>query len=47
MTLERDYSRTEVAEALGMSPRTVARDWAMARAWLYGELERDLRGGAS
>ena len=32
----------ETAEALGMSPRTVARDWAMARAWLYGELNRDL-----
>ena len=32
----------ETAEALGTSPRTVARDWAMARAWLYGELNRDL-----
>lgn len=28
----------EVAEALGMSARTVLRDWAFARAWLYGEL---------
>lgn len=34
----------ETAEALGMSPRTVARDWAMARTWLYGELKRDLLG---
>jgi len=32
----------ETAEALGISPRTVARDWAAARAWLYGELKRDL-----
>lgn len=32
----------ETAEALGTSPRTVARDWATARAWLYGELKRDL-----
>ena len=31
----------ETAEALGISPRTVARDWAMARTWLYGELKRD------
>ncbi|MFN8586852.1 MAG: ECF-type sigma factor [Candidatus Eisenbacteria bacterium] len=28
----------EVAELLGASPRTVLRDWAFARAWLYGEL---------
>ena len=32
----------ETAEALGISARTVARDWAMARTWLYGELKRDL-----
>ncbi|NNF57575.1 MAG: sigma-70 family RNA polymerase sigma factor [Rhodothermaceae bacterium] len=32
----------ETADALGVSPRTVARDWSMARAWLYGELKRDL-----
>ncbi len=30
----------EVAETLGLSPRTVLRDWAFARAWLYGELTR-------
>jgi RNA polymerase sigma factor (TIGR02999 family) len=29
----------ETAEALGVSPRTVKRDWGMARAWLYGELK--------
>ena len=28
----------ETAEALGISPRTVKRDWAMAKAWLHGEL---------
>jgi RNA polymerase sigma factor (TIGR02999 family) len=28
----------ETAEALGISPRTVKRDWAMAKAWLRSEL---------
>ena len=28
----------ETAEALGISPRTVKRDWAMALAWLRAEL---------
>jgi len=28
----------ETAEVLGISPRTVKRDWAVARAWLHGEL---------
>ena len=28
----------ETAEALGISPATVKRDWAMARAWLKREL---------
>ena len=28
----------EVAEALGISPATVKREWAVARAWLYREL---------
>ena len=31
----------ETAEALGISPITVKRDWNLARAWLYGELERN------
>jgi len=30
----------EVAEILGSSPRTVARHWALAKAWLYGEMAR-------
>ena len=33
----------ETAEVLGVSPRTVKRDWAAARAWLMGELQH---GGA-
>jgi RNA polymerase sigma factor (TIGR02999 family) len=33
----------ETAEVLGVSPKTVKRDWAAARAWLMGELQH---GGA-
>ncbi len=29
-----------VAETLGISPRTVDHDWAMARAWLHRELSK-------
>ncbi len=32
----------ETAELLGMSPRTVAREWSLARAWLLGELDKQL-----
>jgi RNA polymerase sigma factor (TIGR02999 family) len=28
----------EIAEVLGVAVRTVRRDWQMAKAWLYGEL---------
>jgi len=28
----------ETAEVLGISPKTVKRDWAVARAWLYGNV---------
>lgn len=31
----------ETAEALSTSPATVKRDWAVARAWLHRELERE------
>ena len=31
-------SEAETAEALGVSQRTVSRDWTMARGWLYQEL---------
>jgi RNA polymerase sigma factor (TIGR02999 family) len=30
----------EVAEVLGIGIRTVSREWNLARAWLYGELNR-------
>ncbi len=33
-------SEEETAEALTVSPRTVRRDWSLARAWLYRELNR-------
>lgn len=32
----------ETAEALGISPATVKRGWAMAQAWLHRELAREL-----
>jgi RNA polymerase sigma factor (TIGR02999 family) len=34
------YSESQAAEALGISERTVQRDWAVARAWLKKELGR-------
>ena len=30
----------EIAEALSVSPTTVKRDWSLAKAWLYRELEK-------
>ena len=29
----------ETAEVLGVSPNTVMRDWALAKAWLYNEIK--------
>ena len=29
----------ETAELLEISPKTVKRDWSMAKAWLHGELK--------
>jgi len=29
----------EAAEVLGISPKTVKRDWTVAKAWLHGELK--------
>lgn len=37
---------TEIAAALGVSERTVRRDWVKARAWLYRQLYPDPPGGA-
>lgn len=34
-------TEAETAEVLGISPRTVKRDWTVARAWLFKELSRD------
>jgi RNA polymerase sigma-70 factor (ECF subfamily) len=30
----------EAADVLGVSPKTVKRDWSMAKAWLHGDLKR-------
>ncbi len=35
----------QTAEALGVSARTVKRDWAFARAWLHGTLQGEMQGG--
>jgi RNA polymerase sigma-70 factor (ECF subfamily) len=35
-----DMTFEEIGGALGISCRTVKRDWSMARAWLRGELSR-------
>jgi DNA-directed RNA polymerase specialized sigma subunit len=35
-------TEAETAEALGVSQRTVARDWLMARGWLFRELQNDV-----
>jgi RNA polymerase sigma factor (TIGR02999 family) len=34
-------SEEETARALGISQRTVSRDWSMAKGWLHGELRDD------
>lgn len=31
----------ETAEVLGVSPRTIAREWRLAQAWLYRELSKE------
>jgi RNA polymerase sigma-70 factor, ECF subfamily len=31
----------ETAHVVGRSPRTVKREWSLAKAWLYRELQRD------
>ena len=35
----------ETAEALNVSPRTVMREWSLARNWLYRELSKGKEGG--
>jgi RNA polymerase sigma factor (TIGR02999 family) len=36
-------SEEEAGEALGISSRTVKRDWRVAKAWLYKELGKELK----
>jgi RNA polymerase sigma-70 factor, ECF subfamily len=36
----------EAAEVLGVSPKTVKRDWSVAKAWLHGELKAAYGVGA-
>jgi RNA polymerase sigma factor (TIGR02999 family) len=38
------YTDDETAEALGLTDRTVRRDWVKARAWLRRELSESLQG---
>ena len=38
------FSVEETAEALGVSARTVAKDWNTARAWLWSELRKPVPG---
>jgi RNA polymerase sigma factor (TIGR02999 family) len=40
------YTDDETAEALGLTDRTVRRDWVKARAWLRRELSGRVEGGA-
>ncbi len=35
------FDDAQTAEAMGVTTRTVRRDWAKARAWLYSELGED------
>jgi len=35
-------SEEETARALGVSQRTVSRDWSVAKGWLHGELRDDV-----
>jgi DNA-directed RNA polymerase specialized sigma24 family protein len=37
----------EVAQVLGISGRTVKRDWQFAQTWLYGHLESAYAAGKS
>ncbi|HEV2691122.1 MAG TPA: ECF-type sigma factor, partial [Bryobacteraceae bacterium] len=37
----------ESAEALGVSPKTVHRDWITAKAWLFDQLNRTENGAGA
>jgi DNA-directed RNA polymerase specialized sigma24 family protein len=34
----------EIAEVIDVSPRTVEREWTMARAWLFASLNKTTQG---
>jgi RNA polymerase sigma-70 factor, ECF subfamily len=36
----------ETADVMGISPKTVKREWSLAKAWLHGELRPSHVGGA-
>ncbi|MFY9647906.1 MAG: ECF-type sigma factor, partial [Terriglobales bacterium] len=36
----------EVADVMAISPKTVKRDWSVAKAWLHGELKEAYGDGA-
>ena len=38
-------SIAETAEMLGVSPRTIMRDWTLAKAWLRCEIDKELQDG--
>jgi RNA polymerase sigma factor (TIGR02999 family) len=40
------YAVEEIADILGVSPKTVHRDWQFARSWLRRELRREAASGA-
>jgi DNA-directed RNA polymerase specialized sigma24 family protein len=37
----------ETAEVMGISVRTVKRDWILAKAWLYRKLQGETREGSA
>jgi RNA polymerase sigma factor (TIGR02999 family) len=37
-----DMKMGDIAEVLNLSPRTVKRDWAVARGWLYQRLKEEI-----
>ena len=39
-----ELSVEDTAEALGISPTTVKREWALAKGWLYREIAKGSRG---
>ena len=39
------FTEDEIAQILGVTPRTIKRDWVMARAWLFAELGGQPGGG--